>query len=463
MLLVDNFLSIRQRTGTKVCQFNFTWKWLRQFFEEIETTEKGKRKRMHYDFELFSQVHQYFLKTVSCCGTESLNLSFISTELEPQRLHPLFFDLTCNLKELTVHTNNCSLGICDTMLCTSPKLEKLTLLSSKLNDREIFFMVYCLPSLKSLCLHSCTGLKKLALKSSSLEHLRIINEKVVELEEIVIHCPLQTQFVMWYPYPDASPAFRVVLSQLKEFVWHGFPLGYYFSLQSIHLQNASVHLVLPTKRALWELSQASMDLLDAVIDQLKTTKSLTCHGNAIWLRLLHFAATVLLVELSLLFICCHLCCFVFICCHLCNFDTTAPTVEKFVEEFGSSMEGSTGFNMEFWETQGLKFVPQLKTATIEVHLGNGVELVKYLLKHGRALETLDIQCFPGKESRILKEISGCLKKLAIKPLSAKFLKAATTNNMLKIIPKHPGPMLTNQIQMASIFWGFLIELDVKDG
>lgn len=282
MLLVDNFLSIRQRTGTKVCQFNFTWKWLRQFFEEIETTGKGKRKRVHYNFELFSQVHQYFLRTVSCCGTESLNLSFISTELESQRLHPLFFDLTCNLKELTARTNNCSLGICDTMLCTSPKLEKLTLLSSKLNDTEISFMVYSLPSLKALCLHSCTELKKLALKSSSLEHLRIINENVVELEEIVIHCPLQTLFVMWYPYRDASPAFRVVSSQLKDFVWHGLPLGYYFSLQSIHLQNAAVHLTMPTKRAPWELSQASTDLLDAVIDQLKTTKSLTFHGNTIW-------------------------------------------------------------------------------------------------------------------------------------------------------------------------------------
>lgn len=78
-----------------------------------------------------------------------------------------------------------------------------------------------------------------------------------------------------------------------------------------------------------------------------------------------------------------------------------------MEEFGSSMEELKGFNMEFWETQGLKFVPQLKTATIEVHLGNGVELVKYLLKHGRALETLDIRCFPDKESRILEEISGC--------------------------------------------------------
>ncbi|GKV52625.1 hypothetical protein SLEP1_g59199 [Rubroshorea leprosula] len=68
------------------------------------------------------------------------------------------------------------------------------------------------------------------------------------------------------------------------------------------------------------------------------------------------------------------------------------------------MEGLKGFNMEYWEAQGLKFVPQLQKATIEVHFGNGVELVKYLLKHAAALETLNTLCFPGMESSILEQI-----------------------------------------------------------
>lgn len=73
------------------------------------------------------------------------------------------------------------------------------------------------------------------------------------------------------------------------------------------------------------------------------------------------------------------------------------------------MDGSglQGFDVEFWETKDLKFVHQLKKATIEApaRCRNAIEFVKYLLKHGKALETMNILCFPGMEASISEQVN----------------------------------------------------------
>ncbi|GKV20856.1 hypothetical protein SLEP1_g30909 [Rubroshorea leprosula] len=310
-------------------------------------TKKRKRervkKKVDHNKELFYRVHEYFMKTVSCCDTESLHLGLMSPELKPQWLHPLFFDITNNLKELTVRTNNCSLGFFEISFETFPKLEKLTLLFSKLKDSEISWVVFHLPSLKALCLHCCTGLKKLILRS--------------------------------------KPAFGIVSSQLKEFVWHGLPLGYYFADRSVHLQNAETHLLLPTKRLQWELSDASTGLLDDVIDQLKMTKTVTFHANTIRICIFHMndclSSPLSKVENLAIAYCTladtlvpPIAFFLQGMLDLKSLSITSRVprkqVEEVVESFGPSMEGLKGFNMEYWEAQGLKFVPQLQKATIEV-------------------------------------------------------------------------------------------------
>lgn len=112
--------------------------------------------------------------------------------------------------------------------------------------------------------------------SSSLEHLRIVNQKIVELQELRAYCDLlQTLVVHWYPHPGCRTAFMIRSKQLREFEWHGFPLGYYYALNSVPLEKASIQLLLPTKDGPWDLASISSDLLDDLIDQLKVAKHLT--------------------------------------------------------------------------------------------------------------------------------------------------------------------------------------------
>lgn len=419
--LVGNYLSNRCKEKKKVRRLNFIWNWA--FVEEIEenkkrkrdATKKVKKEKVVLNSHVF-RVHQFYSTTVSCCDAESLHLYLISPKCKPQELPAFFFDSGSDTKEITVRTNNCRLGFFIFPDPSSSKVEKLTLWSCVLDDTQLSRVVSMLPSLKSFWLHDCQGLSSLVLDSSSLERITIYNEKVVGLQHLRIYCDqLQTLSVYWFPHPDCRTAFMIHSKQLKEFVWHGFPLGYYYNENTVHLEKASIQLLLPNDDAPWDLSRTSVDLLEDLIDQLKVAKHVTFHSATMRFFYMEDCLLSPLSKIESLAIeCCTLIdkqvpVVAFTLQELVDLKSLSirscvsrEKVQKVLDRFAVS--GLQGFDVEFWETKDLKFVHQLKKATIEAPCGNAVELVKYLLKHGRALETMNILCFPGMEESISEQI-----------------------------------------------------------
>lgn len=57
----------------------------------------------------------------------------------------------------------------------------------------------------------------------------------------------------------------------------------------------------------------------------------------------------------------------------------------------SSQEKETSYDAEYWESRNLKFVDSLEEVEMEIH-GNPseIEMIKYLLRNAKALETMTI-------------------------------------------------------------------------
>ncbi|XVF45323.1 hypothetical protein PTKIN_Ptkin02bG0196600 [Pterospermum kingtungense] len=93
--------------------------------------------------------------------------------------------------------------------------------------------------------------------------------------------------------------------------------------------------------------------------------------------------------------------------------TSSPTMD-----YGSFPNEIYGFNVEYWETLELKFIYQLRKATIEVHgeKRNGMELLKYILKRARGLVYLTIVCAPSSASSILEYLRGFGSSFSTSPL-----------------------------------------------
>ena len=59
--------------------------------------------------------------------------------------------------------------------------------------------------------------------------------------------------------------------------------------------------------------------------------------------------------------------------------------------------------MEFWKQQKLAFVDCLKSIAIALYCGsNGFEFARYILKHARNLEWMDIFCDPDLYDEVME-------------------------------------------------------------
>ncbi|XVE63373.1 hypothetical protein DITRI_Ditri07aG0014900 [Diplodiscus trichospermus] len=167
--LVDKFLALRANAGTKIRDLTLVCSF---------------------------QLHGG-LRKVASCGAERLSLDMVCEEGGP-----CFFQAAVlwsgSVKDLFC-SNNCAVEFSHSFpipFRSSSGLESLTLQSADIHGEKFSDAMFELMSLKSLYLYDCngSGVKKLSIRNSSLEQLKITNEKPVELCHLYVNAPKLEKF-----------------------------------------------------------------------------------------------------------------------------------------------------------------------------------------------------------------------------------------------------------------------------
>ncbi|XP_022762290.1 uncharacterized protein LOC111308245 [Durio zibethinus] len=417
---VDKFFVLRSNSGTKTPHFTLVWS-----FQGSRCDQKKKRKKIGNSADTEESLVAKWLSKVSLRGVERLSISLVPQEGSPNYF-PRFVLCSKSLKDLKFCSNNCVLKFTRSFSLRFPSgLESLTLQYARIPDKFFSDAISELYSLKSLYLYECVGLKGIYIQSASLKQLKIINEKPVELCHLdVIASELEKIFVTWYPADFSRTSFQITCSGLQDFVWYGYPVNFYHSEGNwSDLQCAALYLTLPPGS---EVGSFSRHDVQYVLPRLeRSAKFLRLHAKTIEIlfKLGHLTTQLDAVRnLAIDY------CFLSddqvpiiasflktISCLETFYLTSSPTVVQSCFKDGKlkaamSPEGF-GFSVEYWETQELRFIDELKKATVEVHReeGNDMELVKYLLKHARGLEYLTIVCAPSLASSIPGRLSSYTK------------------------------------------------------
>ncbi|XVE93776.1 hypothetical protein REPUB_Repub01dG0223800 [Reevesia pubescens] len=307
---VDKFLALRSNSGITTLHFTLFWSF------QGSRCDQNKKRKNEYNFSQTEEglVGKWLSQYLSFRGAERLSINMVPQEGKPNYF-PGYIFRSKSVKDLIFCSNNFVLefSLSSTYL---PKLESLTLQSSRISDKAFNEVIGGLHSLKSLYLYDCTGLKGIRIILFKLGHL-----------------------------PAQLDAFR------------NLAIDYCF------LTDDQVPIIASFLKTISCLETFAL-----------TSSTTTVHGS----------------------------------CKDGNLKVGVPP------------EG-LGFNVEYWEIQELRFIDQLRVATVEVHReeGNDMELIKYLLKHARSLEYLTIVCapslalsVPGRLNSLMKastKLTFCLK------------------------------------------------------
>ncbi|XVF45464.1 hypothetical protein PTKIN_Ptkin02bG0208700 [Pterospermum kingtungense] len=424
ILFVDNFLALRQNYGTKTQQLTFFWS-----FRGSRCDQRKKRKKWDTTPDPEESLVAQWLKQVSYSGAERLYISLV-----PQEGRRNFFPCQVlwpkSLKDLSFCSNGYVMEFPYSFDRVYPlNLESLTLQSAQILISTRYSIhipaISEIHSLKSLCLYDCSGQKILCIESSSLKLLKIINEKPADLRRLEIKAPkLEKFFLTWYPADPRQSAVYITCSALQEFVWYGYPVPL-FSPEGkrSHLQFAAIYFTIPPGLEVETFSKYNVKHLPPRLESSAEFLRLNSETIQIFLKHAHLTAKLdamrnlaidycLLTDEQVPIIASFL---KKISCLETFFLTSSPTMDRGSckdEKLNVAVPAKGfGFNVEYWEMQKLKFIGQLKKATVEVHRekGNDLELVKYMLKHAKGLEYLTIVCVPSLASSIQESLTEFIK------------------------------------------------------
>ncbi|XVE48914.1 hypothetical protein DITRI_Ditri01bG0040100 [Diplodiscus trichospermus] len=416
---VDKFLVLRANSGTKTRHFTLVWS-----FRGCRCDLNKKRKKGDNSSDVEESLVYKWLLEVSGAGAERVSINMVSQEGRPN-LFPSCVLWSESVKDLTFCSNNCVWEFPRSFDMLFPsELESLTLQSARIPDKFFNDAVSELCSLKSLYLYGCSGLKGICILRSSLKQLKIINEKPVDLCHLdVSGLKLEKIFLTWYPADYSRTSFQITCPALQDFVWYGYPMTFYYSTGKWkHLQCAALYLTLPPGS---EVASFSKHDVHYVLPSLEKSKFLRLHAETIEVlfKLGHLTGELdavrnlaidycILTDDQVPIVASFL---KMVSCLETFYLTSSPTIvrgsckdQKL--EVAVPLKGY-GFDVEYWERQELKFVDQLRKATVEVQgeEGNDVELVKYILKHARGLEYLTIVFAPSLASIIPEHLTSFLK------------------------------------------------------
>ncbi|XVF45224.1 hypothetical protein PTKIN_Ptkin02bG0188100 [Pterospermum kingtungense] len=383
ILLVDNFLVQRATSGTKTLQFTLVWSFIGSRCDQKKKRKKGDKAPDPEE----SLVIKWVSKAISD-GAERVSINIVRQEGMPD-FFPVFYSKS--VKEITFCSYyNFDSGFPQNLSLGFPMLESLTLQSSR--SLSIFIIgISDLHSLKSLYLYDFSGPRTISIPN-----------------------PIMASF--W-----------ISCSALQDFVWYGYPVKFRpYEQNWSHLKFAALYLTLPPGSEVGSFSKSGVEHLLPILES--SAKFLRLHFETIEIlfKLGHLTTQVdavrnlaidycILTDEQVPIIVSFL---KKISCLVTFYLTSSPTIDhgscEDVKLNVAVPDEVYGFNVEYWGTRELMFIDQLKKATVEVHgeKGNGVELVKYMLKHAGDLEYLTVVCAPSLASGISERLSVFIKDAA---------------------------------------------------
>ncbi|GMI88103.1 hypothetical protein HRI_002479600 [Hibiscus trionum] len=404
---VGKFIDLRLRSGTKTQNLTLLWS-----FRGSLCDQKKKRKKWDDTLDPEELLFGTCLSELVSLGVERLSISLMPQEGKPC-VFPFYILKHESLKDLAFCSNNSVLIFISSTYFYCSKLQSLTLQSARIDEECFCDIISGLCYLESLYLYDCSGLVDIRIHSSSLKQLKIVSEKRVELCNLhVVARNLEKIFLTWYP-ANVMNTFDIICSKsvLQDFVWYGYPTNFFHRRDWSHIQCAALYLTLPPGTEVGSTYEYNLLHILPVIG--RSAKVLRLHAETI--KILHrFGRLQSLDEVRNLAI---------DYCFLT--DDQVPIVAFFLKAIScletflltssrAIADGNgedLGFDVEFWEKQGLRFIDGLKKATVEVHReeGNDMELVKYLVKHAGDLEYLTIVCTPSLASGVSERLKSYMK------------------------------------------------------
>ncbi|KAK9285031.1 hypothetical protein L1049_024761 [Liquidambar formosana] len=299
-----------------------------------------------------------------------------------------------SLRVLNLNLNN---GILKLPSVGFTTLQDLTLSGVRIGHNDFGGWVSSLcKSLMRLNLINVWGINSLSITTSSLQCLTITVQKGDDLHHINVSAEKLHTMILFWGNTHTGKSLHVSAPNLRVLSLDGHNANYYCLANFLHVHEAWIYCLTTPPQACsdWSFFQ--------VIRCISQVKSLYIGGKFIQSLITHGFPQTTLRNLHSLFLTVR-----------SLEDDLVPSIASFLGGLPSlqklaikpkflsapSITNNTlpleasGFDAEYWESQNLVFVQKLKEAAIEIHSGeNEMQLVKYLLKHAKALEKITIFC-----------------------------------------------------------------------
>ncbi|XP_050382802.1 putative F-box/FBD/LRR-repeat protein At1g78760 [Argentina anserina] len=268
-------------------------------------------------------------------------------------------------------------------------LEKLDLRDVIIQDEEFFKWISCsCKSLKDLSLTEIREIHTITIESSSLEkfhfldyaadetcHINISGEK---LEEINVDCN----------YSSGTAVVKIVAPNIKHLLLEGNVKNYMNLGELKCLEQAAI---------LMEPIVDDFDKVNEVISSLRSVEVLVLNEATIKAAYKEDHMQAQLDKLWYLQMNIGSFTDVLVPAVVCVLRGTPELCTLYIRYKPTSPDPSSntsGFDMEYWKMQNLKFVSQVENVTIELSGGcNGIELARYILERAGSLEKMIIRYF----------------------------------------------------------------------
>ncbi|KAK9988354.1 hypothetical protein SO802_028593 [Lithocarpus litseifolius] len=361
---VDRFMSRRNWHGTKLHTFILRWG-----FELLHTDEAYR-------------VDTWLSHAVNS-GVQRIQLELSGTERFPL---PQFI-LSCkSMNFLSVKTNSI-LKLPSTSSAgrgINTTLQILVLDYIQIEDDFFGEWLSQFESLKKLNLTRISRIKSMSIHNSSIDVLAI--KDCDDLVDISIFAEkLRKLHILWHPHNLSSSvgSLKILAPNLEDFRWGGHVVDYYC------IEDFSSKLSLITALRLSDqlYESSTKYYLHKILCSMQRAKFLTLRDEFVEVLFKYGCLPYSFDNLEYLTI-----------VRMSSFEDKIPAVSSLLREtinlkwllLLNDMKVPSkklSFKLEYWESQNLMFINQLKGIVMEVsNRGSDVELMKYLLKNTKELE-----------------------------------------------------------------------------
>ncbi|KAL4615468.1 hypothetical protein ACB092_07G127000 [Castanea dentata] len=363
---VDRFMSRRNWHGAKLHTFILHWCF------ELPLTDEAYR------------VDTWLSHAVNS-GVQKIQLELSGTERFPL---PQFI-LSCkSMSFLSVKTSNSVLKLPSTSSAgrgINTALQILVLDYLQIEDDFFGEWLSQFKSLKKLNLTRIRGIKSMSIHNSSVDVLAI--KHCDDLVDISIFAEkLRKLHILWHPHNKSSSvgSLKILAPNLEDFRWFGHVVDYY----CVEDFSSKLHPIIALRLSDQLYESSTKYYLHKILCSMQRAQVRTLRDEFVEVLFKYGCLPYSFDNLEYLAI-----------LRTSSFEDKIPAVSSLLRETISLKwlfllndtkqvpSKKLSFKLEYWESQNLMFINQLKGIVVELsNRGSDVELMKYLLKNTKELE-----------------------------------------------------------------------------